>query len=58
MWEGEGGEEACSPRGPYSEVTYYRVGAMALGRGPYQGTPHFFLLWLRVLVLPQPGPKH
>lgn len=52
------GEEACSPRGPYSEVTYYRVGAMALGRGPYQGTPHFFLLWLRVLVLPQPGPKH
>lgn len=24
-------EEACSPRGPYSEVTYYRVGAMALG---------------------------
>lgn len=25
------GEEACSPRGPYSEVTYYRVGAMALG---------------------------
>lgn len=28
-WELEG--EACSPRGPYSEVTYYRVGVMALG---------------------------